>query len=130
MNPAVAANRRYFWELGLAMGLYMVVLFSALTLVNGKHVSGGLEYAVLLAPVVPVALVFASVVRWLRSADELERQITLEALAVAAGITALLSVTYGFLEIAGLPHLSAWFTWCVLMGSWGIAKPFVARTYR
>ena len=48
---------------------------------------------------------------------------------IAAAVTGLSSATYGFLELAGLPHLSAWVTWIVVMGSWAVARSVVARHY-
>lgn len=46
--------------------------------------------------------------------DELNRRNQLEALALAFGATVMLVLTYGFLEIAGLPRVSVRRTWIVM----------------
>jgi len=112
------------------LGVYLVVLFGSVLWIKHGHLEGALRYIVALLPVIPVAFLVPIVLGYLRNTDEFERRMQTESLGVAAGITAMLSVTYGFLEIAGLPHLSAWWTWTVLMLSWGIARPIVGRYYR
>jgi hypothetical protein len=94
------------------------------------HAYGTWKIVLALTPLIPLIAVFASAIQMIRGIDELERQIHIEALAVAAGVTALLAVTYGFLEVAHFPRPSAWFTYAVVMVSWCIATPFVARKYK
>jgi ABC-type spermidine/putrescine transport system permease subunit II len=130
VNPTSQAQRRYIVAMAVAMTVYVVVLCGALTLVGRFEPQGVLRYALLMAPLVPVAFVGVAVLRYFRETDEFERRIMTESLAIAAGVTAFLSVTYGFLENTGLPPLSAWYTWMVLMGSWLIARFFVAKVYR
>jgi hypothetical protein len=96
--------------------LYVGVLSARISLANAFHPTGFVRYVLFLAPVVPVALLVPAIVRLLHDTDELERRVTTESLAIAAAVTALFAVTYGFLELAGLPHLSAWATWGVVMG--------------
>jgi hypothetical protein len=128
-NPTTAACRRYQRQLFLMTVAYLVVLFAAVEIL--KHVPvGPLRYVIALAPLVPVALLVPIVVRYFRETDEFERRLQTESLAIAAGVTAMLSVTYGFLEVGGLPHPSAWWTWCILMISWAIARPIVGRFYQ
>ncbi len=128
-NPTTAANRRYAIEFALSMLAYVVVLVISITVINyGLPPAWKLVFALL--PIIPIAFVFAAIVRYVGSIDELQRRIHIESLALAAGITALLAVTYGFLETVGLPHLSAWFTYAAVMVAWLIARPFVARRYR
>ena len=128
-NPANLASRRYKIDFTVSMVAYVVVLFGSIWALGRLPSSGAFHYVVAMLPVVPVVFVFIAVVRYLRSTDEFTRAVQLESLAIAAGITAMLSVTYGFLELVGFPHLSAWITYLVVMGSWAIAKIFVARRY-
>lgn len=130
INPTAAATRRYYIQAGMLAAFYVFVLFGSLAIVNEVHPTGFARYALLLAPVVPVALLVPAIVRYFRDTDEFERRIMTESLAIAAAVTALFSVTYGFLEIAGLPHLSAWATWAVVMIAWAIARSIVARHYQ
>ena len=126
-NPTTSAQRRYYWEFGISIVLYMAVLFASRAL--WRDVTGPMEIFVALLPMIPIGLVFAAVLRWVLAADELQRQMLVESLAIAAGITALISVTYGFLEGSPLPRPSAWWTYLVVMISWLIASFFVRKRY-
>jgi len=132
VNPVKRANRRYFIEFGVAMVAYVVVIFASRWLLRGpmEHAAGGWQIAIAVLPVILVVLVFAAVVRLLRATDELSRQICVDSLAIAGGVTALLAVTYGLIEGGRLPHLSAWWTYVTFMATWGVASLFVQRRYR
>ena len=128
MNPTDRAKRQYTMRFWLAMAAYVAIVIPVSN--AAAHTTGSLRIALALTPLIPIAVLFISCVVMIRSIDELERQIHVEALAIAAGITALLSVTYGFLEVARFPRPSAWFTYGVLMAAWAIATPFVSRRYK
>ncbi len=130
LNPTQAAGRRYLLQFGLLMVAYVAVLFGSIAAVNATHPEGALRYALLLAPLVPVALLVPAIVGYFVDTDEFERRVMTESLAIAAAVTALIAVTYGFLEVAGLPRPSAWLTWVVLMGSWAVSRWVVARHYQ
>jgi hypothetical protein len=53
----------------------------------------------------------------------------LEALAIAAGITAALAITYTFLEGVGFPHSQAWWAFASIDIFWAVSLPFVKRRY-
>jgi hypothetical protein len=79
--------------------------------------TGGIRTALILAPVLPGFLNIAIVV-WLYSAcDEFIRQEILKAAAITAVVTAIWTLCYSFLEIAGLPVLSM--MWVSNVG-WGV----------
>jgi hypothetical protein len=59
-----------------------------------------------------------AIARHFRRMDEFLRLRSLEGLAIAAAITAALSVTYGFLESAGFPKLSMFWVWGVMGLVW------------
>jgi O-antigen/teichoic acid export membrane protein len=128
-NPTAAAGRRYAIEFTLSMVAYAVVLIVSIKVIE-HGLSPALKLVFALLPLIPIGFVFAAIVRYMSSIDELQRRIQIESLSLAAGITALLAITYGFLETVGLPHLSAWFTYAAVMVAWIIAQPFVARRYR
>ncbi|HTX58044.1 MAG TPA: hypothetical protein VMH02_00105 [Verrucomicrobiae bacterium] len=129
-NPTTRAQRRYFLTFAIAMAAYAAVLVASVTLVDRFEPHGIARYALLLAPLLPVAFIFLGAVRYLRDTDEFERRVATESLAAAAGVTAAFSVTYGFLESTGLPPLSAWWTWSVLMCTWLVARLVLNRRYR
>lgn len=128
-NPTTLAKRRYVLELVLCMLAYAVILILAIWMLRHIPLAGPLRYVVALAPVVPVVFLWLAILRYWGATDELERRVILESLGVAGAITALLAVTYGFLEGVGFPFLSAWWTWAVFMGAWLVGRIFVSRYY-
>jgi hypothetical protein len=81
-------------------------------------------------PALPVAGIAIAVVRWLKATDEYQRQTAITAMAIAGGLTALITVTYGFLENAGMPRMSVWISYLIFMTIWGIATPIIKRQSR
>lgn len=128
MNPTDAVKRQHNIRFWIAMAVYVATIVPITNAVG--HTGGAWKIVLAITPLVPIAAIFIFSIQKIRGIDELERQIHIEALAIAAGVTALLSITYGFLEIAGLPHPSAWFTYGAVMASWAIASPLVARKYK
>jgi hypothetical protein len=125
-NPTTRADRRYFRELGLAFVAYALVLSASVYGLN-HGVSGVAKYLVAVVPAIPVVGVFIAIVRWLQTTDEYQRQTTIVAMAIAGGATALIDVTYGFLENGGLPRMSVWISYVIFMSIWGIATPVLKR---
>jgi hypothetical protein len=126
-NPTTQATRRYFREFWIAIIAYVAILSASIYGLD-HGVSGFARYVVALVPVLPVAGVFVAVVRWLRATDEYQRQTTITAMAIAGGATALINVTYGFLEVAGLPKMSVWITYMLFMAIWLVASLILQRT--
>ena len=73
----------------------------------------------LISPAIPVMLAVWAIARHFRRMDEFVRLRSLEGLAIAAAVTAGLSLTYGFLESAGFPKLSMFWVWGVMGLVWG-----------
>jgi hypothetical protein len=112
------ANRKYRLELFSAMAVYMVVLFGSIYI--AKPMEPGLARTLLLiTPAVPLMLAIWAIARHFGRMDEFMRLRSLEGLAVAAAVTAGLSLTYGFLESAGFPKVSAFWVWGVMGLVWG-----------
>jgi hypothetical protein len=112
------ARRKYLLELGVSMAIYILVLFGALSIAKPMP-EGALRTALLLTPMIPIALAIWAIARQFRRMDEFIRLRTLESLAIAAAVTAGLSLTYGFLEGAGFPRLSMFWVWPVMGFVWG-----------
>jgi hypothetical protein len=77
---------------------------------------------VLVSPMIGFMLMLWTIARHFSRIDEYMRLRLLENIAIGAGITAGLTFTYGFLETAGLPHVSMFTVWMVLCGSVGITQ--------
>ncbi len=132
-NPPIspdAANKRYQWEVVAGTAVYALLVIVCVKLL--KHLpSSPLRITLALLPALPMLWVIWAVVRYLKRADELQRRVHLEALSIAAGITAFLSLTYGLLEdLGGLPMISAWWGFVVLDLIWAITSLILFRRYR
>ena len=125
-NPTAVAQKRYLREMTLATCSYVAILIGSVYALNhGVH--GPLKIVVAVVPAFPIAGIFVAIVRWLQSTDEFLRQTQIIALAIAGGSTALITVTYGFLENGGLPRMSVWVSYLIFMTIWGVTVPIVQR---
>jgi hypothetical protein len=113
------ANSKYRVELLSSMLLYVGVLLGSIFLAKGME-PGPMRTVLLITPMVPLMLAVWAIARHFRRMDEFMRLRALESLAIAAGVTAGLSLTYGFLESAGFPKLSMFWVWTVMGATWGL----------
>ena len=129
MTPT-KANRRYQTEVVVAMVLYMVLMAVVVPILKTQPPL--LERVSLaMLPVLPVTWVIWAVIKYLRRADELQRRVHIESLAIAAGVTAFLSLSYGFLEdMAGFPHIPLWWAFMVIDLVWAGAGCILWRRYK
>ena len=91
---------------------------------------GVAKIALALLPVIPMIAMAVSIIRRLNAMDEMGRKIQLEALAVAFVCTALTTFSYGFLETAGFPRMSAFMVWPIMGGVWCVATIIGSRRYQ
>ena len=98
--------------------LYAVVLAASIK-AGATMADGSLRTAIFLAPVLPFLLAVWAVIRQVRRSDEFIRLSTLQNIAIAAGVTAAWTFTYGFMENAGYPRLSMFTVWPVMGLVWG-----------
>src|SRR5690606_1496527 len=116
-------GRRYMHEFVPAMAAYLVVLFLSPWAL--RHVEAtALRVLLALAPAVPVAAAARAVLRFVRGSDELDRQILLEAFALAALVLTLGSFSLGLLVMADVIPMRAdmallWIlpVYCLLYGA-------------
>ena len=123
-----AATRRYGLEFGGAMLAYMIVLVVALQLIEANP-HAPWRIAVAVAPVVPTCFALLAFIRALGRMDELQRRIQLDAVGFAFGATAIITFTYGFLEIVGFPSVSFIWVLPLMVALWGVASAIAARRY-
>lgn len=129
MNAGGSTGRRYAVEFGTAMAAYVVTVVLSAVLVEALAGSPW-RYVVAVAPVVPAVGATWAVLRHARRIDELARRIQFEALAFAAPATGLVTFTWGFLELAGAPHIPWIWVFPLLIGLWGIGNLMASRRYR
>lgn len=129
-----SSESRRFWrhqiELTTGITAYIVLLFVSIhALKQGAAGAARVLWAV--SPILPAGFVVVSTIRRIRYMDELQRRIQTEALALAAAGTALLGLTYGFLEgSAGFPHIGAWWAWISVGVIWALSLMILRRRYR
>jgi len=124
------ASKASVRQVVVALVAYVVTLSAVvaiLSLVRGTV----WQIPISLLPVIPIAFGLSAFVRALGAMDELQQRIHLDAIAFAAGTVALVSVTYGFLQVlAGVPHLSwIWFL-PMLSTFWGLGLVLATRKYQ
>lgn len=121
---------RYLREFAAALVAYVAVLILSLAALARADLSAAVRAAISLAPMLPGLLLCWAVVRQLRRLDELQLRIQFEALGFAFAASALLTFSYGFLEIAGLPKLSLFVVWPLMAVMWMLGLLIAARRYR
>lgn len=120
---------RYFKEFFAVLLAYMVALMLSVTLL--AHVESQMLRPIFaLLPMVPGFAMCWIVLRQLRRVDELQRRIQLEAMGFAFAGTALVTFSYGFLEIAGYERLSMFLIWPLMAILWIAGTIIGNRRYR
>lgn len=121
-----AVSRRYLMEMPGAMVLYVLVILLTTHLLR-NHPPEPWRVLIALMPLVPIALAFVAVLRFMQHTDEMIRRVHVNALAIAAGLTAFLALTWGCLEMAGLPKLSGWWVFVCVDVVWGTSVFILQR---
>ncbi len=117
------AKRRYTIELFASMGLYLVVLFAALTIAKTQE-PGVLLTALALAPLAPLCLACFSFFRFYRDMDEMQKRVSADAAAITLVIGIMAAITLGFLKRFGVfdfEHDMIWFG-PLLIVVWGVLR--------
>jgi hypothetical protein len=123
------ATRRYTFSMVGALSLYAFALVVSLRWLHYKP-EAPWKYAIAVLPVLPALWIPVAAIRLFRAIDELQKQIQLEALAFGFIGTAVLTITYGFLQNAGLPELSWIWVWPVMAICWIVGGLAARRRYR
>jgi hypothetical protein len=109
-----ANKKRYLKELGSSMAAYTAMVAVSTWLVKG-HLQSPLRYLFAALPVIPSAFAMWAAIRFFRGLDELQRRIQFEAIAFSFLGTCLISLNWGVLQRAGLPHADViWVTLLML----------------
>jgi hypothetical protein len=116
-------------EFGLGILAYLMVLVGSVTVVQANPTADW-RYYVAVLPVFPAALVIGMFVRALARLDEMQKRIHLQAFGFSLGATGLVTFGYGFLEGAGMPHLSWTYVLPLMAVLWGVGAAIFAWRYR
>lgn len=125
----MTTDKLYGREFAIGMAAYVVILFASIYFLKA-HMDSPWRFPVAVLPMLPLIYVARANVRWLGSLDELQKRIQYTALSVTVLATALIVLTYGFLENAGLPNVNVMWVWPLMGFIWGISAMFASRYYR
>jgi hypothetical protein len=122
--------RRIFRKEGLtALALYSVTVVASIFAIE-KFPLHGWKIPVAVAPILPALLFVRAVLSFLGRCDELQARIHLQAFGFAFAGTAILTLTYGFLENAGLPNLNWVWVWPIMGTLWLIGAAVAKKKYQ
>jgi hypothetical protein len=116
-------------EFGLAMLAYLMVLVGSVVVVQANP-QASWRYFVVVLPVAPAGFVVWLFLRALARLDEMQKRIQMQAFGFSLGATALVTFGYGFLEGAGLPHLSWTYVLPLMAVLWGLGAAIFTWRYR
>jgi hypothetical protein len=124
--PMNAARLQTIRTLTGWVALYLVTLGVTSTLILTGSLQQPLKSIVMLLPLLPALGILLWQVRIFRQMDEMQTKHQLLAVAWAFAGTALFSIAYALLEIAGWPHLPMFAVWLVMLSLW-VACSWVQR---
>lgn len=123
------SSKRFPMEFAVILLVYVLCVVISSACMSSMP-DGAATIALALLPVIPMIAMAVSIIRRLNAMDEMGRKIQLEALAVAFVCTALTTFSYGFLETAGFPRMSAFMVWPIMGGVWCVATIIGSRRYQ
>ena len=116
-------------QFGFAILAYLKVLVGSVTVVEANS-EAGWRYWVAVLPAVPAGLLVWLTVRQLSRLDEVQKRTQMQAIGFSLAATGLATFGYGFLESAGMPHMSPTLVLPLLAAFWGLGLLALALRYR
>lgn len=111
------------------MAVYCVLLLLSVWLL-GKFSDTPWRIPLAILPAIPLLFVVWAVIRFVRTVDEFQKSIHLEAMAFSFLSTVVITLTYGFLENAGLPHFPLVGVPVLMCCLWGVGAALSTVKYR
>ncbi|SFU54325.1 hypothetical protein [Alicyclobacillus macrosporangiidus] len=121
--------KRYVIQVSVSMAVYIVSLLLSIWLLQ-TYPHGGWRLPIAVLPVLPLCVVVWAAIQFVSGLDELQRSIHLQAVTFSFLVTVVLTLTYGFLEQAGLPHIPVLYVPLLMCALWGIGAGVASRKYR
>ncbi len=123
-----SSTKLYIKEFGGSMAAYSLIVPISVRLLRG-HEHTVLGYCIAFLPIIPSAFALIAFLRHFRGLDELQRRIQLEAVAFSFLATCLITLTWAFLQNAGLPRFDVSWVAPLLIFLWGIGAAIARRRY-
>lgn len=117
---------RYLKELFAAMAAYAILLVVSLSLLGRFELPQFGRVLLALLPAIPVVFVVLAIGRLLQGSDEMQQRVHLQAAALAAALTGIVTFSYGFLELVGFPNMPTFLVFPLLVVFWGLGQ-FIFR---
>ena len=122
-------GKRYVKEFGSSMTAYVIAVPASIWLLKG-HEHSPFRYLFAVLPVIPSAFAMWAAIRLFRGLDELQRRVQSEGIAFSFLATCLLTLTWGFLQNAGLPQADIIWVAPLLIILWGLGLGIASRRYQ
>jgi len=127
---SVDMTNRYYRDFTITMLAYSALLVLAIELVHSHDFATPLKAAIGLTPVLPLIYGVKLQMDRFRLLDELEQRIMSESIVFAFACTAIVVITYGFLQIfIDAPAVSWLWVWPVQGALWLIGRLIASRPY-
>lgn len=128
------ASRDYRRRMWPAMILYTAIVFASTWLLKRYQMAMPLRALIAIAPALPISFVMFAFLRYLRTVDEMQRRIEMEAVGVAALVVSQVYLAGGFLQLGKVIDVSSgvamiW-VFPLMCFSYAIGKFLATRRYR
>jgi hypothetical protein len=139
-NPSLESGfarvcpKQPFW-MNAAILLTAVFMVGSTLLFKRDDLAPWVRFGLVLLTLAPMAAWVIGFRRWLRTIDELERLIQLQAMGVTLGSSILVVLGWGLMSQAGLVSAgsqeSAWsLLWAWMFGAWSVSQAVIRRRYQ
>ncbi len=122
--------KQYTRRLIIGMVAYLAILPISLVLLNQlETVPTIIRLFIALLPVAPAIFAMWALMEYVRTLDELQQRIQLEAFAWSLGATGIVTFTLGFAGNAGLPTLDLIWVLPMIIVFWSMGQAIARRRY-
>ena len=119
-----------FRQFTIGMVAYTVIVITGGFLLDPQTLTPLVAALLALLPLAAALWAMAGWLKAVRTFDELQQKIFAESGLIALGLTAVVTFTYGFLEVLiGLPKVSMFAVFPFIAATFALAQPFVRRRY-
>ncbi len=122
-------KKKYLIEFGTSIGIYSAAIFFSISFIR-SHPDSPLNTWIALLPVLPTAFAICAVIRALKSLDELQQRLQGMSLMISFTLVGFGSFSYGLLENVGFPSIPTLWIFPLMIATWGLVTPMIARGYR